>query len=385
MRVVDLFSGCGGLSQGFTAAGYQVVAAFDAWDIAIETYKKNFSHHAEVRDLTNTRSSIDVVAGWTPDIIVGGPPCQDFSHAGPRTEGDRANLTLAFAKIVCKVKPAWFVMENVDRARKSITYNAARKIFKGCGYGLTEVVLDASFYGVPQKRKRFFSIAGLYEDDDVLKPFLEELRSDTPMTVREYLGNALGIEHYYRHPCNYKRRAIFSIDEPAPTIRGVNRPVAPGYPGHNGDSAPLSAKIRSLTTLERALLQTFPSDFVFFNASKTDLEQMIGNAVPVNLAKCVATAIKNYRSTLIIGGNKVLNEKFKEWLIQNKKMKPRSARDVLSRAKRVSSYVNIKLDIDDNDLVNLLEKNSEFSKLSKFVRPQMRRALILYREFSKEQ
>lgn len=383
MRVVDLFSGCGGLSQGFKAADYKVVAAFDSWNEAVEIYKQNFSHHAEVRNLTDTKQSVDVVAGWTPDIIVGGPPCQDFSHAGSRTEGDRANLTLVFAKIVCKVKPAWFVMENVDRAQKSNAYREARKIFKGCGYGLTEVILDASFYGVPQKRKRFFSIAGLYEDDEVLKPFLDALKTKTPMTVRDYLGNKLGIDHYYRHPCNYKRRAVFSIDEPAPTVRGVNRPVAPGYPGHKGDSAPISDALRPLTTYERSLLQTFPDNFIL-KGSKTVLEQMVGNAVPVNLAKCVATAIQEYRSTLILGDDPVFDEKFKEWLMQNKKMKPRSARDVLSRVKRVSSYVNVTMDVDDSDLVNLLEKNSEFSRLSKFVRPQMRRALVLYREYNKK-
>lgn len=380
MRVVDLFSGCGGLSRGFEAANYNVVAAFDAWDIAIDTYKQNFSHHAEVRDLTDTHSSTDIVAGWTPDIIIGGPPCQDFSHAGPRSEGDRANLTLVFAKIVCDVKPAWFVMENVDRAKKSNTYREARKMFKDCGYGLTEVVLDASFFGVPQKRKRFFSIAGLYEDDEILIPFLDEMKANNPMTVRDYLGDKLGVEHYYRHPCNYKRRAVFSIDEPSPTVRGVNRPVAPGYPGHIGDSAPISQDLRALTTFERSLLQTFPDDFIF-NGSKTVLEQMIGNAVPVNLAKCVATAIKNYRLNLIIGDDRVFDETFKEWLVKNKNMQPRSARDVLSRARRVSQYVNVRMAVDDSDLVNLLENNSEFSQLSQFVRPQMRRALILYREF----
>ncbi|PIE75408.1 MAG: DNA (cytosine-5-)-methyltransferase [Deltaproteobacteria bacterium] len=383
MRVVDLFSGCGGLSQGFMNADYNIVAAFDAWPEAVETYKKNFSHHVEVCDLSDTQYSVDSVSGWTPDVIIGGPPCQDFSHAGPRREGERANLTLAFAEIVHKVRPAWFVMENVDRAKKSNVYQEARKIFKKCGYGLTEVVLDASFYGVPQKRKRFFLIAGLYERDDILIPFLQELKASKPMTVRDYLGNTLGLDYYYRHPCNYKRRAIFSIDEPAPTVRGVNRPVAPGYPGHKGDAAPVSDKLRPLTTQERALLQTFPNSYIF-SGSKTDLEQMIGNAVPVNLAMNVALAIRKYQSTLVIGDAPVFDASFKNWLIENKKLTPRSAKDVLSRLKRVSKYVNVKMEVDDLDLINLLEKNSEFSRLSRYVRPQMRRALVLYREFSRD-
>lgn len=384
MRVVDLFSGCGGLSQGFIDANYNVVAAFDAWNDAVDIYKENFNHYAEVRDLADLNSSVDVVSGWTPDIIVGGPPCQDFSHAGPRKEGDRANLTIVFANIICRVKPSWFVMENVDRASKSVTYQKARSMFKDCGYGLTEVVLDASFCGVPQKRKRFFCIASLHEEDNLLAPLFDQFKSDTAMTVRDYLGDSLGVEHYYRHPCNYKRRAVFSIDEPAPTVRGVNRPVAPGYPGHHGDTAPITDSLRPLTTNERALLQTFPCDFKFAG-SKTTLEQMIGNAVPVNLAKFVADTIKYYRKSIIIGDDTVFDKNFKAWLMNNKGLKERSAKDVLSRVKRVSKFVNVRMKVAENDLLNLLEKNSEFAVLSKYVRPQMKRALVLFREFDNKE
>ena len=111
------------------------------------------------------------------------------------------------------------------------------------------------------------------------------------MTLRDYFGDSLGFEHYYRHPRNYSRRAIFSIDEPAPTMRGVNRPVPKGYPGHPNDTCPVSDTLHALTTAERALIQTFPKDFIWVG-SKTDVEQMIGNAVPVNLAQYVAETVK---------------------------------------------------------------------------------------------
>ena len=112
------------------------------------------------------------------------------------------------------------------------------------------------------------------------------------MSIHDYLGNKLGIEHYYRHPRSYMRRGVFSIYEPSPTIRGVNRPIPKGYKKHEGDLADIS-KIRPLTTKERSLIQTFPENFVF-NGTKTNLEQIIGNAVPVKLAQFVANCINEY-------------------------------------------------------------------------------------------
>ncbi len=294
MRVVDLFSGCGGLSLGFQDAGLPVTAAYDYWEAAVKTYESNFSHPAFYFDLSQTAAACDHIAQWNPDMIVGGPPCQDFSHAGKRTEGKQANLTLSFAKIVCKLRPEMFVMENVQRTKNSRNFGSARRLFKKAGYGLTEVVLDASFCGAPQKRKRFFCIGSLNAEDDFLTPLIEGNLADKPMTPREYLGDELGVRNYYRHPRNYNRRAVFSIDEPAPTVRGVNRPVPKGYPGHPGDTAKLTRSLRPLTTLERARLQTFPKNFKW-TGPKTELEQMIGNAVPVKLAEFVATMVLAYQ------------------------------------------------------------------------------------------
>ena len=74
-------------------------------------------------------------------------------------------------------------------------------------------------------------------------------------------------------------------------MRGVNRPVPKGYPRHPNDACPVSADLHVLTTQERALIQTFPVNYKWVG-SKTDIEQMIGNAVPVNLAKYVAQTVK---------------------------------------------------------------------------------------------
>lgn len=295
MRAVDLFAGCGGLSLGFQNAGFNIVAAFDNWEPAVNCYKNNFKHPIYQFDLRNTKDAAEIISKLKPDIICGGPPCQDFSHAGKRREGCNADLTKAFALIINEVLPEWFVMENVDRSMKSEAYKNARRILINSGYGITERVLDASYCGVPQRRKRFFCIGKLGEDNGFLNECIDSRLSEKPMTVREYLGDELGVEYYYRHPRNYNRRGIFSIDEAAPTVRGVNRPVPEGYKGHPADPVPVTSRLRPLTTLERARIQTFPPDYIW-QGSKTDLEQMIGNAVPVKLAEFVATAIIDYLS-----------------------------------------------------------------------------------------
>lgn len=290
VKTVDLFAGCGGLSLGFQKEGFDIVAAFELWTPAVKCYQQNFKHPVYQMDLSDTDNAVEVIRGINPDIIVGGPPCQDFSHAGKRIEAKRATLTDNFATIVSKVHTPYFVMENVDRARSSNAYAQARKIFKDAGYGLTEIVLDASLCGTPQKRKRFICFGILGKEDGYAINLFESGLASKSMTLRDYFGESLGFDFYYRHPRNYSRRAVFSIDEPAPTMRGVNRPVPKGYPGHPNDACPVSDTLHALTTAERALIQTFPADFKW-EGNKTEVEQMIGNAVPVNLAQYVAKTV----------------------------------------------------------------------------------------------
>ena len=294
LNIVDLFSGAGGMSLGFAKSGLSPCLAFDFWEKAVNIYNQNFDHPAHVLDLSDVSNSISTILSNTKrvDIIIGGPPCQDFSFAGKRTEGERANLTKNFAEIVTAIRPTYFVMENVDRAYKSKAFQEAVKLFKDSGYGLTIEILDASLCGTPQKRKRMFCIGQIGAQDNFIQLALLSGLSQNPMTVRDYLGNELGVEYYYRHPRNYSRRAIFSIDEPAPTVRGVNRPVPPNYKGHQGDAGDYRSA-RPLTTLERARIQTFPKCFKW-TGTKTDLEQMIGNAVPVDLASYVASSLKSH-------------------------------------------------------------------------------------------
>lgn len=294
MKVVDLFCGCGGLSLGFQKAGYEILAAFDNWEEAVTVYHNNFDHPVIKQDLSDVESTVVEIEKYRPDMIIGGPPCQDFSSAGKRNENNgRGDLTVSYAKIVAAIKPEWFVMENVDRILKTGKLVEAREIFKDCGYGLTETVLNASLCGVPQRRKRFIMIGHLGEKDGFMADVLEKRQASKEMTIADYFGNQIDIKYYYRHPRSYARRGIFSVNEPSPTIRGVNRPMPSGYQLHPTDPVTTLEGIRPLTTRERSMIQTFPKDFKFIG-TKTDMEQMIGNAVPVNLAKFVGDSIMAY-------------------------------------------------------------------------------------------
>lgn len=290
---VDLFCGCGGLSLGFQRAGFNIIAAYDNWQPAVSVYERNFTHPVFKRDLGIGSVQQEVIQ-LKPRIIIGGPPCQDFSTAGHMDEGlGRAQLSVAFSNIVSQAKPEYFVMENVARARTSKAYQMAISRFAEAGYGMTKIILDACYCNVPQQRKRYFVIGHLGDTDCFLDSYLLSHLSSKPMTIYDYLGDELGTEYYFRVPTNYSRRGVYSIYEPAMTVRGIDRPIPKGYKKHPQDPVEIGPLVRALTVKERSYLQTFPKDYVF-EGTKTDLNTMIGNAVPVNLAQYVADALMKY-------------------------------------------------------------------------------------------
>lgn len=380
ITIVDLFCGCGGMSLGFQEAGFNILAGFEHWNAAISCYKNNFSHPVEDVDLSDVELSVKIISKYNPDIIIGGPPCQDFSGAGNRIEGDRANLTVAFAKIISEILPQYFVMENVERAYNSEAYKKARKIFKVAGYGLTEKVLDASFCGVPQKRKRFFCIGHKNGQDSFLDGLLSTNQSIFPLTVREYFEQEkyeLPIEYYYRHPRSYKRRGIFSVDEPSPTIRGVNRPKPGNYKKHMGDLCD-PKEIRNLSALERSLIQTFPWNFIWDDSSAST-EQMIGNAVPVKLANYVATCLMRFINEDI----DLYNLRFIDWLKDEKKLSSKVAGDTLSRIGRSKRILDFGT-YDCECYLKKLRQEDSFQNIVPSVQAQIRRAIRLYFEYISE-
>lgn len=280
-------------------AGFDVVAGVDSWKPAMDVYRTNFPGHDGISfDLSDVDGAVKLIRSYRPFLVAGGPPCQDFSSAGDRKEGDRADLTVKFSHMVAKSKPRAFIMENVPRAALSEAYKTAASVFREAGYGVTRTVLDASRCGVPQTRKRLLMIGMLGEADGFLDTLIDFNLQPGPMTVKEYVGDEFGIEYYYRHPRTYGSRAIYGIDEPSPTIRGVNRPMPGTYRKHHLDRTdPDPKKVRALTPKERALIQTFPASYIWppeDSPNKGAVEQMIGNAVPVQLAAFAAGRLFEY-------------------------------------------------------------------------------------------
>jgi DNA (cytosine-5)-methyltransferase 1 len=291
MKILDLFAGAGGMALGLQSAGHEIVLSVDNWTAAHEVLEKNFTHRASLLDLSD-KSTWDTALAPKFDVISGGPPCQDFSIAGSRqTDGARANLTISYAQMVQLARPKFFVMENVYSIVGTEVLAKAHSIFEKSGYALTSQVIDASLIGVPQARKRYILVGALQKTIPDLGDFYVSRSSGSRMTVADYFGTKLNTEFYYAHPRSYKRRAVFSIHEPSATIRGVNRPMPDSYQFHPADKCMDRNKIRPLTTYERAQIQTFPKSFKFVD-SKSQSEQLIGNAVPVNLARFIGDFLK---------------------------------------------------------------------------------------------
>jgi len=376
MRVVDLFAGCGGLSKGFQEAGFDVTLAVERWQPARDVYAANFDHPVRDMDLSGVKEAVDAVRLERPDMIIGGPPCQEFSAAGNRVEGARAQLTVNFANIVKAVRPRWFVLENVQGISGSQTWSTANDVLKKAGYGITQRVLNAAHFGVPQNRKRFFAIGMLGADDDILAAQIDLLRSDDPLSVEDYLGDELGVDFYYRHPRNWGRRGVFSTKEPSPTIRSTNRPVPPGYKPHPEDAGPAS-QARPLTAAERARVQTFGRDFKF-SGTMTDQDIMIANAVPVVLAKNVALAISRYEEDCSM----LCDPEFRSWLTATRHYTPRTVSNVVSRLRRASRILQLgNLPNDPLDAIHALERKGEFLGLPSSVRSQIKKAIRLHSEY----
>jgi DNA (cytosine-5)-methyltransferase 1 len=196
-NIVDLFCGAGGLSKGFEWAGYKIIAANDKYKQACETYRLNHPNTRLIEgDITKPevkKALFDAIKGKKIDIIVGGPPCQGFSHAGKRLTGDPRNfLFKEFAKIVEQVKPKIVVLENVEgilTMNEGKSFESIKESFQKLGYKLDGRKLHAAKYGVPQKRKRVVMIGVLEGEPSKCHPeeiFQEESKY---LSVREAIDD----------------------------------------------------------------------------------------------------------------------------------------------------------------------------------------------------
>jgi len=299
LRFADLFAGAGGMSLGLLDAGFEHVVGIEIDADARATYERNIGHCLDL-DLANPVVAANTLRKYELDMIVGGAPCQDFSSAGKREEGGRADLTACFGVIVQSVRPRIFVMENVPLSRKSLRYKFTVDGLRAVGYSIAAVELYGPLVGVPQMRNRLFTIGILDGDASEAPRIAGNKMSARPMSVRAYgtlIGHAFP-DHIYQHPRYYSsngvvnpkaRRGVWNADGPAPTIRTVHRPMPAGYMPHLNDTA-FPHLARALTTAERALVQTFPAGFTFVGSDE-ERNRQIGNAVPPNMAKFIGEVL----------------------------------------------------------------------------------------------
>lgn len=158
IRVLSLFSGCGGMDFGIEAAGGNVIFANDIMPDACKTLEKYF------KDTDVRNEDISLITKFPrADVVVGGYPCQSFSMAGNRdpSKDERTNLYKQFLRVVSVVKPNYFVAENVSGLQqlKSGTFLKEQiDAYTKEGYNVSYQVLNAKDYGVPQSRKRLFIV-----------------------------------------------------------------------------------------------------------------------------------------------------------------------------------------------------------------------------------
>jgi len=175
LNVIDLFCGCGGLSEGFEDAGFNIVAGNDIDKDMIESYKLNHPKSKAISGDISKLSSERILENTNflkkdIDLISGGPPCQGFSTVGYRRENDSRNkLFYQFLRIVKEMDPKAFVMENVPgllSMQKGKVKEIIKEEFENLGYNVKYAILKAEEYGVPQKRRRVFFVGHKFMDKE---------------------------------------------------------------------------------------------------------------------------------------------------------------------------------------------------------------------------
>ncbi len=330
MKIISLFSGCGGLDLGFERAGFEIPVANEYDKTIWETFKINHPKtrliEGDIRQINESDFPSDV------DGIIGGPPCQSWSEAGALRGIDdaRGQLFFDYIRILRKVKPKFFLAENVsgmlaDRHNEAV--QNIIKLFEESGYDVTLTLVNAKDYGVAQERKRVFYI-GFRKDlgidfkfpvgstvDDTKKLTLRDIIWDlqetaVPSAARNHRNpNAINNNEYFTgeySPIFMSRNRVKSWDEQAFTVQASGRqcqlhPQAPKMVkvGKN-DCRFVEGQehlYRRMTVREVARIQGFPDDFIFLYEGVNDAYKMIGNAVPVNLAYEIACEIKKVLST----------------------------------------------------------------------------------------
>lgn len=405
MRVVELFCGAGGMSLGLKQAGFKIVGAYDSMKEAVATYQANLGDHVHEVDLTDILNIVPKIQALRPDMIAGGPPCQDYSVAGNRLEGENARLTLAFAIAIVACKPEWFLMENVAQAAISTNWREAKAMLRAAGYGISESKLKFEYYGVPQARKRMIVIGRLGERDGFMSSAIAATANDTPMSLRDGLvqgGNLKGCfylkappdltallrgGHVYTRPFVYTSgRAVRSVDEPYTTITRTSgeRPsdlLREKYKPHRRDTAPLE-QASVIDQKYLSMIQGFPPEWKWVSRSREKRMIMIANAVPPPAAKRIGEVI---RSRAQGWSAPAIEGRFLQWLLNEKRFRDKTAYNIMSNIRRARTLLGGRTFADPALELATLEATPDFAALRPNVRSDLRRGLTLYAEYLDEQ
>lgn len=353
-KVLDLFSGAGGLSRGFYDAGYEVVLGVDFDKAALKTFKENHGQ-AEAMNLDLfDHDNIDVIIDFLKnrkiklDVLVGGPPCQGFSVAGPRDMNDKRNtLYTAMVELADRVKPQVVVLENVPGMVQTNGGIGAKRVvedFAKIGYNMVAKLLYGPDYGLPQIRKRVFFV-GL---KDNTKKFIfpeatvdkehyitcEQAIGDLPSlqtadgeiiygeTIQNYeipaqneyqkkmRAHSKNIQNHIGSIPIEKTKYMISLVPEGKNYKALPEQYRGMYKYHEALTRYHSKKPsrtintghrshfhykwnRIPTVRESARLQSFPDDFIFYG-NKSEQYRQVGNAVPPMLGQVVAEALLPY-------------------------------------------------------------------------------------------
>lgn len=310
-----MFCGAGGSGCGAQAAGAKVVAAFDLWAPAVETYRWNFPRTRVWEDPIET-ISVESVAReiGRVDLILASPECTNHSPAKgsqPRCERSR-ETAFEVVRFVRVLQPRWIVIENVMQMRHWARYNELMSGLRGCGYQIREQVLNAADFGVPQTRRRLFITCDHETAPPAIAPTVSAWRLAGSVVNRNGFFPFTELRRAGRAANTIERadRAIAELGHKTPFLL-----VYYGSDGGGGWQS-LDVPLRTITTLDRfALVKPSPSghlmrmlqppelkaamgmppDFELVGRSRREKLRMIGNAVcpPVmnNVVRALARTV----------------------------------------------------------------------------------------------
>lgn len=308
MKIVSLFSGIGGLDQGFIDEGYDVVWANDFDKYAVHTYNKNnpegIMHFGDINE-------IPLESIPKHDVLIGGFPCQPFSMMGSEKgfEDTRGTLFFRIAEIInYQVEnnraPRVIVLENVRRLLthdKKNTFKTIKRVLEELGYKVFSSVLNSADYGVPQIRNRLFIVCFRNQDVDFDFPNPEKLKLnmhdilEKEVDEKFYLSDKVKPTILSDGTGGYVAKSEINQSPARPlcaTMAKMHRACQDNYYSDdyifgNGDTE----RIRKLTPRECARLQGFDDDFVI-DVSNAQAYKQFGNAVTVNVSRAVAKSIR---------------------------------------------------------------------------------------------